>query len=170
VSETVRFICPRGRKRAELWGSAALLLAGAAAAAAGLSKAAGPGAGRWALVALGVFAVLSAIALAWDGFRLRIPVLEVEDGEFRYTRGRYVVRIPFTDVGSYYVLRGRTRSLGLCDVAGRPRQFPSVQGRRASRPYLPLTGMTSPAKVDAFMSTAGIPPRDRSLTSGAARR
>ncbi|MUL41429.1 hypothetical protein FZ103_09620 [Streptomonospora sp. PA3] len=155
-----------GRKRAELWGGAALAAAGAGAGAAGLWLPAVQGPARWAVAALGAAALLAGLALLWDGFRLRVPVLEVEDGEFRYTRGRYIVRIPFADVGSYYVLPGRTRSLGLCDVTGRPRQFPSVEGRRASRPYLPLTGLTSPAKVDAFMSTAGIPPRDRSLTSG----
>ncbi|WP_394298183.1 hypothetical protein [Streptomonospora alba] len=169
MSEKVRLTCPMGRKRAELWAGALLLPIGAVAAAAGLSGlwgTADPGMGAWAAVALGAAALVGGLVLLIDGIRLRVPVLEVEDGEFRYTRGRYIVRIPFADVGSYYVLRGRTRSLGLCDVAGRPRQFPSVQGRRASRPYLPLTGLTSPAKVDAFMSTAGIPPRDRSLTSG----
>ncbi|WP_131101317.1 hypothetical protein [Streptomonospora litoralis] len=170
MSEKVRLTCPMGRKRAETWGGAALALAGAAAAAAGVAGLTAQGAPRWTAVALGVAALLGGLALAGHGIRLRVPVLEVEDGEFRYTRGRYIVRIPFADVGSYYVLPGRTRSLGLCDVAGRPRQFPSVQGRRASRPYLPLTGMTSPAKVDAFMSTAGIPPRDRSLTSGRSTR
>ncbi|MDT0304287.1 hypothetical protein RM446_19390 [Streptomonospora sp. DSM 45055] len=166
----VRLTCPMGRKRAELWSGAVLALAGAggaAAAYAGLWGLPEQGALHWGAAALGVAVLAAGLGLLADGLRLRVPVLEVEDGEFRYTRGRYIVRIPFADVGSYYVLRGRTRSLGLCDVTGRPRQFPSVQGRRASRPYLPLTGLTSPDKVDAFMSTAGIPPRsDRSLTSG----
>ncbi|GAA4943077.1 hypothetical protein GCM10023224_27140 [Streptomonospora halophila] len=172
MSEIVRLTCPMGRKRAELWSGAVLALAGAGGAAAafaglvGVPEQAAQGALRWGAVALGTAVLVAGLALLADGLRLRVPVLEVEDGEFRYTRGRYIVRIPFADVGSYYVLRGRTRSLGLCDVTGRPRQFPSVQGRRASRPYLPLTGLTSPDKVDAFMSTAGIPPRDRSLTSG----
>ncbi|GAB3461038.1 hypothetical protein GCM10027570_46610 [Streptomonospora sediminis] len=166
VSETVRLICPLGRKRAELGGGAGLALVGAGAAAAGVSGVAGPGLLGWTVSALGALALLGGLALIVHGSRLRSPVLEVEDGEFRYTRGRYIVRIPFADLGSYYVLPGRTRSLGLCDIAGRPRQFPSVEGRRASRPYLPLTGMTSPAKVEEFMSTAGIPPRDRSLASG----
>ncbi|MFD0775212.1 hypothetical protein ACFQZ2_14855 [Streptomonospora algeriensis] len=167
MSEKVRLTCPMGRKRAELGGGALLLPVGAAAAGlAGPWGLADAGAWRWAVVALGAAALLAGLLLLVDGIRLQVPVLEVEDGEFRYIRGRYIVRIPFADVGSYYVLPGRTRSLGLCDVTGRPRQFPSVQGRRASRPYLPLTGLTSPAKVEEFMRTAGIPPRDRSLTSG----
>ncbi|GAA4899453.1 hypothetical protein GCM10023405_19400 [Streptomonospora salina] len=163
--------CPMGRKRAESWSGSVLVPVGACTAAAGLSglfdlPVLPEGPLAWSAAALGAAALLAGIVLLVDGIRLRVPVLEVEDGEFRYTRGRYIVRIPSADVGSYYVLPGRTRSLGLCDVAGRPRHFPSVRGRRANRPYLPLTGLTSPAKVDAFMSTAGIPPRDRSLTSG----
>ncbi len=158
VSETVRLVCPVGRKQAEI-GAGAVLLALAAVAVA-VSPA------SWVNLVLGGLLALGGAALIGHGLTLRPPVLEVEDGEFRYIRGRYIVRIPFTDIGSYYLLSGRTRSLGLCDLAGRPRVFPSTEGRRASRPYLPLTGMTSPGKVDAFMSSAGIPPRDRSLTAG----
>ncbi|MFC4563654.1 hypothetical protein ACFO4E_17445 [Nocardiopsis mangrovi] len=158
MSETVRLICPMGRKQGELWAGGVLAVAGIAVVAAAPAF--------WGSLLLGAVLVLGGAALAWHGYRIAVPVLEVEDDEFRYTRGRYIVRIPFADVGSYYVLPGRTRSLGLCDTTGRPRIFPSVEGRRANRPYLPLTRRTSPAKVDAFMSAAGIPPRDRSLTSG----
>ncbi len=158
VSETVRLICPMGRKHGEMWAGAALVLIGAVTIVLAPSA--------WLNLVLGIILVVGGAGLALHGFRIPVPTLEVEDGEFRYTRGRYIVRIPFSEVGSYYVLPGRTRSLGLCDVTGRPRVFPSVEGRRASRPYLPLTGLTSPARVDDFMSTVGIPPRDRSLTSG----
>ncbi|TDQ53020.1 hypothetical protein EV190_105138 [Actinorugispora endophytica] len=158
MTEKVRLVCPLGRKHAELWGGAALVVLGVVCVAAGAT--------HWANLALGGLLVVGGLALSWHGSRFRPPVLEIDAQEFRYTRGRYVVRIPFSDIGSYYVLPGRTRSLGLCDATGRPRLFPSVEGRRAGRPYLPLTGLTSPAKVDAFMSSAGIPPRDRSITSG----
>ncbi|MFC7328304.1 hypothetical protein [Marinactinospora rubrisoli] len=158
MTERVRLVCPLGRKHAELWGGAALVAAGAVLVA--LDPA------GWLNLTFGIILLLGGAALAWHGSRMHQPVLEIDTDEFRYTRGRYVVRIPFGEIGSYYVLRGRTRSLGLCDVTGRPRNFPSVAGRRASRPYLPLTGMVSPARIDAFMSAAGVPPRDRSLTSG----
>jgi hypothetical protein len=158
VSETVRLICPMSRKQGELWGGAVLALVGVAVIALGPTA--------WTHLVPGVAAVLAGAALTWHGVRIPVPVLEVENGEFRYIRGRYIVRIPFSEVGSYFVLAGRNRSLGLCDVAGRPRIFPSVEGRRATRPYLPLTRSTSRDRVDAFMSTAGIPPRDRSLTTG----
>ncbi|WP_376773708.1 hypothetical protein [Lipingzhangella halophila] len=147
-----------GRKRGEIGAGIVLALLGGTFAV--LS------AGQWGGTVLGILLVIGGAALAWHGVRIAIPVLEVEDAEFRYKRGDYIVRIPFSEVGSYYVLPGRTRSLGLCDAAGRPRHFPSTQGRRASRPYLPLTGLTSPEQVHDFMTTAGIPPRDRSLTSG----
>ncbi|PSK96252.1 hypothetical protein CLV63_112135 [Murinocardiopsis flavida] len=159
MTESVRLVCPFGRKRAELWGGAALAALGLATAALTAAS--------WAGVALGILLAGAGGALIWHAALLRAPVLEVGDGEFRYVRGRYIVRLPFSEIGSYYVLPGRTRSLGLCDTAGRPRVFPSVEGRRANRPYLPLTGLTSPGRVDTFMSTAGIPQRDRSLTSGA---
>lgn len=155
MSEPVRMNCPMGRKRGEIGAGLALLGLGAVTVA--LSPA------QW----VGIVLVLGGAALTWHGVRISIPVLEVEDAEFRYRRGNYIVRIPFSDVGSYYVLPGRTRSLGLCDAAGRPRHFPSTQGSRASRPYLPLTGMTSPERVHDFMTTAGIPPRGRAITAGA---
>ncbi|WP_181874372.1 hypothetical protein [Marinitenerispora sediminis] len=158
MTERVRLVCPLGRKHAESWGGVALVAAGALAIVLNPTG--------WANLALGIVLVLGGAALAWHGFRTHQPVLEIDTEEFRYTLGRYVVRIPFSEIGSYYVLRGRTRSLGLCDTTGRPHNFPSVAGRRASRPYLPLTGMVSPARIDAFMSAAGVPPRDRSLTSG----
>ncbi|GAA3737819.1 hypothetical protein HDA32_005381 [Spinactinospora alkalitolerans] len=158
MTERVRLVCPLGRKHAELWGGAAVAALGLVVAALAPT--------HWTGLVPGIVLVIGGAGLAWHGSRFRAPVLEVDSGEFRYTRGRYVVRIPFSDIGSYYVLPGRTRSLGLCDAAGRPRIFPSVEGRRATRPYLPLTGLVSPARIDSFMSTAGIPPRDRSLTSG----
>ncbi|MBV2362247.1 hypothetical protein ACFPZ0_07275 [Streptomonospora nanhaiensis] len=163
VSDTVRLICPRGRKRGELWGGAALAVLGVAGTVLSVVWQ------HWAGILIGPLVAVAGCWLVWDGYRIQVPVLEVEDGEFRYIRGRYIVRIPFSDIGSYYVLPGATRSLGLCDPAGRPRQFPSVEGRRASRPYLPLTGLTSSARVDAFMSAVGIPPRDRSLAPGRRR-
>ncbi|UOE18757.1 hypothetical protein NI17_018510 [Thermobifida halotolerans] len=158
VTQKVRLTCPLGRKYVGLWGGAAL------AALGGVVIALEPA--HWANVVLGVLVIVGGLVLLWLGLRAKAPVLEIDDQEFCYARGRYVVRIPFTEIGSYYLLPGRTRSLGLCDTTGRPRVFPSVEGRRAGRPYLPLTGLTSPAKVDEFMSTAGIPPRDRSITSG----
>ncbi len=158
MSESVRMNCPMGRKRAEIGvGISLVLLAGAVVL---LSSA------QWTSIALGVLLLVAGAALTWHGTRIAIPVLEVADAEFRYRRGEYVVRIPFSEVGSYYVLPGRIHSLGLCDAAGRPRHFPSTQGRRAARPYLPLTGLTSPERVHGFMTTAGIPPRDRSLSAG----
>ncbi|RNL83054.1 hypothetical protein EFW17_17535 [Halostreptopolyspora alba] len=150
--------CPMGRKRGEIGAGIALLLLGGVTVA--LSSA------QWGGVVLGTLLIIGGAALTWHGARIAVPVLEVADAEFRYRLGTYIVRIPFSDVGSYYVLPGRTRSLALCDAAGRPRHFPSTQGRRASRPYLPLTGMTSPERVHEFMTTVGIPPRDRSLTAG----
>lgn len=158
VTDKVRLVCPLGRKHAELWGGAVLVVLGGTAIALNPT--------HWANLALGVLAVSVGGVLAWHGLRTQVPVLEADGQEFCYTRGRYVVRIPYTEIGSYYLLPGRTRSLGLCDTAGRPRLFPSVQGSRAGRPYLPLTGAVSPTRVDTFMSTAGIPPRDRPLTSG----
>ncbi|NYH53040.1 MULTISPECIES: hypothetical protein [Nocardiopsis] len=157
MSETVRLVCPAGRKHVELWAGYALVALGAVAVAVDPS--------HWANVTLGVLLVLVGAALAVHGHMIKSPVLEVSDGEFRYERGRYIVRVPFHDIGSYHVLPGRIRSLGLCDTAGRPKRFPSLQNRRTSRAYLPLTGMTSPAKVESFMAVAGIPPRKRSLTS-----
>jgi hypothetical protein len=161
VSDSVRLDCPMGRKRGEISVGITLALLGGVVLA--LSPA------HWANLTFGPLLIIAGAALTWHGVRLKSPVLEVDDGEFRYKRGRYIVRIPFTELGSYYVLPGRTRSLGLCDATGRPCHFPSTEGRRASRPYLPLTGLTSPAQVDRFMSTVGIPPRDRSLTSGTKR-
>ncbi|WP_344969687.1 hypothetical protein [Salinactinospora qingdaonensis] len=141
-----------------MWGGVALAVLGVAFAVLGPTI--------WVNLTVGALLLVGAGVLVVHSLRLRAPVLEVSEGEFRYVRGRYIVRIPFRDIGSYYVLPGRTRSLGLCDLTGRPRVFPSVEGRRASRPYLPLTAMTSPQRVEAFMNTAGIPHRDRSLTSG----
>ncbi|WP_026122575.1 hypothetical protein [Nocardiopsis halotolerans] len=157
MSETVRLVCPAGRKHVELWAGYVLVALGAAAIAVDVS--------HWANVTLGVLLALMGGALAAHGHMIKSPVLEVSDGEFRYERGRYVVSVPFQDIGSYHVLPGRIRSLGLCDAAGRPKRFPSLQNRRTSRAYLPLTGLTSPAKVESFMAMAGIPPRERSLTS-----
>ncbi|GAB3213860.1 hypothetical protein ACQEU5_07375 [Marinactinospora thermotolerans] len=158
MAETVRLVCPSGRKHAELWGGAAVVLLGIAVIVFGGS--------HWAGIVLGVLLLAAGAVSAWHGSRLRVPVLEVDAEEFRYTRGRYIVRLPFDEIGSYQLLPGRTRSLGLYDVTGRPQVFPSVEGRRTTRPYLPLTGLTSPARVEAFMRAAGIPTRDRSLTSG----
>ncbi|WP_150251141.1 hypothetical protein [Nocardiopsis deserti] len=157
MSETVRLVCPVGRKHVELWGGYGLLALGALAVAVDVS--------HWANITLGVLLALMGAALAAHGHMIKAPVLEVSDGEFRYQRGRYIVRVPFHDIGSYYVLPGRIRSLGLYDNAGRPKRFPSLQSRRTSRAYLPLTGMTNPARVESFMAVAGIPPRGRSLTS-----
>lgn len=157
MSESVRLVCPVGRKYVELWGGYALAGLGAVVAVSG--------SGHWASIVLGVILVLAGAAAAFDGHRIKAPVLEVSEDEFRYERGSYVVRVPFNEIGSYYVLPGRIRSLGLCDHAGRPKRFPSLKSRRTSRTYLPLTGMTNPAKVESFMAVAGIPPRKRSLTS-----
>ncbi|MBB5433822.1 hypothetical protein [Nocardiopsis composta] len=162
MSETVRLVCPSGRKHGEIWGGAALAVLGAVTIA--LSPT------HWANLVLGLLLAAAGAALTWHGSRLHSPVLEFSDGEFRYVRGRYVVRIPFADIGSYYLLTGRTRSLGLCDLTGRPRAFPSTEGRRAARPYLPLTGLAPIGRIEMFMAAAGIPPRDRSITSGSADR
>ncbi|MER6626330.1 hypothetical protein, partial [Streptomyces sp. NPDC000931] len=155
MSEPVRLVCPVGRKYVELWGGYALLALGAVVVAVDPT--------HWANIVLGVLLGLLGAASAVDGHRIKAPVLEVTEDEFRYRRGAYVVRVPFIDIGSYYVLPGRIRSLGLCDHTGRPKRFPSLKSRRTSRTYLPLTGMTNPAKVEAFMAVAGIPPRKRSL-------
>lgn len=157
MSETVRLACPAGRKHMELWAGYALVVLGVVVVAVEPS--------HWAGITLGVLLSLAGIALAVHGHMIKSPVLEVSEGEFRYVRGRYVVRIPFQDIGSYYVLPGRIRSLGLCDTTGRPKRFPSLQSRRTSRTHLPLTGLTSPARVDSFMAMVGIPPRNQSLTS-----
>lgn len=157
MSETVRMVCPVGRKHVELWAGYTVVVLGVAVVALDPL--------HWAHIVLGVLLALAGAALAVHGHLIKAPVLEVSDGEFRYQRGRYIVRVPFHDIGSYYVLPGRIRSLGLCDATGRPKRFPSLQSRRAARTYLPLTGMTSPAKVESFMAVAGIPPRKRSLTS-----
>ncbi|MFE1166364.1 hypothetical protein [Nocardiopsis sp. NPDC058789] len=157
MSEPVRLVCPVGRKYVELWGGYALLALGAVVVAVDPT--------HWANIVLGVLLGLLGAASAVDGHRIKAPVLEVTEDEFRYRRGAYVVRVPFIDIGSYYVLPGRIRSLGLCDHTGRPKRFPSLKSRRTSRTYLPLTGMTNPAKVEAFMAVAGIPPRKRSLSS-----
>ncbi|MFY7064771.1 hypothetical protein ACOQFV_02805 [Nocardiopsis changdeensis] len=158
MSETVRLVCPSGRKHAELWGGYLLAALGVVAIAVDPS--------HWANITLGVLLLLIGGGLAAHGHLfVKAPVLEVSDGEFHYRRGKYEVSVPFGDIGSYHLLPGGVRSLGLCDTAGRPKRFPSLQSRRTSRAYLPLTGITSPAKVEAFMAVAGIPPRKRSLTS-----
>lgn len=148
-------VCPLTRKYIEVWGG--FILVGTALTAVLLNL------GVWGNLGAVVLAVLGA-ALAWHGSRFKAPVLEVDGGEFRYRRGRYVVRIPFREVGSYYIVDGRSPSLGLCTPTGQPRIFPSVEGRRARRPYLPLTGSTSRTRIEQFMSTAGIPPRQRAIT------
>ena len=157
MSESVRLVCPVGRKYVELWAGYALIALGLAVLFVAP--------GHWAALVLGVILVLVGTASAVHGHLIKAPVLEVSEEEFRYERGNYVVTVPFNDIGSYYVLPGRIRSLGLCDPAGRPKRFPSLKSRRASRTYLPLTGMTNPAKVESFMAVSGIPPRKRSLTS-----
>lgn len=155
VSETVRLVCPVGRKHVELSVGYFLLALGVVVIAVEPS--------HWATVTLGLLLAAAGAAVAVHGHLIKAPVLEVSDGEFRYERGRYIVRVPFNDIGSYHVLPGRIRSLSLCDTAGRPKRFPSLQSGRGSRTYLPLTGMTNPAKVESFMAMAGIPPRKRSL-------
>lgn len=157
MSETVRLVCPVGRKHVELFSGYALVALGVVAIAVDVS--------HWANITLGVLLVLLGAAVAVHGHTIKTPVLEVSDGEFRYRRGDYEIGVPFSDIGSYYLLPGSIRSLGLCDRAGRPKRFPSLQSRRTSRTYLPLTGMTSLAKVESFMAMAGIPPRKRSLSS-----
>ncbi|MDE3724900.1 MULTISPECIES: hypothetical protein [Nocardiopsis] len=157
MSQTVRLVCPSGRKHAELWSG--YLLAALGAVAIVMDPA------HWANITLGLLLVLLGVGLAVHGHLIKAPVLEISDGEFHYRRGAYEVSVPFGDIGSYYLLPGGVRSLGLCDTAGRPKRFPSLRSRRTSRTYLPLTGMTSPAKVESFMAMAGIPPRKRSLAS-----
>lgn len=157
MSESVRLVCPVGRKYVELWGGYALVILGLVVVLIDP--------GHWATITLGTILVLAGAASAVHGHLIKAPVLEVSEEEFRYERGNYVVTVPFKEIGSYYVLPGRIRSLGLCDHTGRPKRFPSLKSRRTSRTYLPLTGMTSPAKVESFMTVAGVPPRKRSLTS-----
>ncbi|MDS1271574.1 hypothetical protein RIF23_14860 [Lipingzhangella sp. LS1_29] len=159
MSDKVRLVCPVGRKRAATWSGGGALAVGAVVLA--LSPASVPN--QIGAVLCGA----AGIVLLVLGMRYHTPVLEVDAAEFRYTRGRYIVRIPFSEVGSYFLVDGQTRSLGLCDPAGRPRVFPSVEGRRARRPYLPLTRSVSRRAVGEFMEMAGIPPRERSLRSGA---
>lgn len=157
MSENVRLVCPVGRKRAATWaGIGVLAAAGAILVLAPISLLNQLGAATVALCGVG---------LVFLGMRYHRPVLEVDAREFRYTRGRYIVRIPFAQVGSYFLVDGQTRSLGLCDPRGRARVFPSVEGRRARRPYLPLTRSVSLRSVTRFMELAGIPPRERSLHS-----
>lgn len=157
MSESVRLVCPVGRKYVELWGGYALVILGVVAVVVDP--------GHWANIVLGVILVLLGAVSAVHGHLIKAPVLEVSEDEFRYERGSYVVRIPFNEIGSYYVLPGRIRSLGLYDHTGRSKRFPSLKSRRTSRTYLPLTGMTNPARVESFMAVAGIPPRKRSLAS-----
>lgn len=159
MSETVRLVCPVGRKHVELWSGYALLLLGLVLV---IAFAVVP---SWVGVVLGILLALAGAALAVHGHLIKAPVLEIFGGEFSYRRGSYVVRVRMRDIGSYYVLPGRIRSLGLCDLTGRAKRFPSLKSRRTSRTHLPLTGMTDPAKVESFMSLAGIPQRKRSLTS-----
>ncbi|GAB3482903.1 hypothetical protein [Nocardiopsis coralliicola] len=158
MSEPVRLLCPLGRKYGELWGGAALAAVGIAVLASAWD--------HWAGLVLGILLAAAGVALAGHGATLHAPVIEVDADEFVYARGRYHVTVPRDRIGSYAMLTGRTRSLALYDPAGRPLKFPSTEGRRASRPYLSLTGLTSPDKVEMFMGGAGIPPRDRSLTAG----
>ena len=157
MSESVRLVCPTGRKYVETWSGYALVVLGLVAVVLGP--------GHWATITLGVFFVLGGAVSAVHGHLIKNPVLEVSDEEFRYERGSYVVRVPFAEIGSYHVLPGRIRSLGLYDTSGRAKRFPSLAGHRTSRTYLPLTGMTRPAEVESFMAMVGIPPRKRSLAS-----
>ncbi|WP_067607191.1 hypothetical protein [Nocardiopsis listeri] len=157
MSESVRLVCPVGRKYVETWAGYVLLILGLITALIG--------SGHWAGVTLGVLLVLGGAACAVHGHLIRKPVLEISEDEFRYERGSYVVSVPFEEIGSYRLLPGRIRSLGLYDTTGRAKRFPSLSGRRTARSHLPLTGMIQPARVEAFMAVAGIPPRERSLTS-----
>lgn len=157
MSESVRLVCPVGRKYVETWAGYVLLILGLITALIG--------SGHWAGVTLGVLLVLGGAACAVHGHLIRKPMLEISEDEFRYERGPYVVRVPFEEIGSYRLLPGRIRSLGLYDTTGRAKRFPSLSGRRTARSHLPLTGMIQPARVEAFMAVAGIPPRERSLTS-----
>ncbi|MBR8743141.1 hypothetical protein [Nocardiopsis sp. MG754419] len=157
MSESVRLVCPVGRKYVETWAGYALVILGLVAVAIDP--------GHWANITLGVLLVVGGAVSAVHGHLIKSPVLEIADGEFRYERGSYVVRIPFDEIGSYHLLPGRIRSLGLYDTTGRAKRFPSLAGRRTARSHLPLTGMVQPSRVESFMAVAGIPPRKRSLTS-----
>ncbi|WP_026117539.1 hypothetical protein [Nocardiopsis alkaliphila] len=157
MSASVRLVCPAGRKYVESWSGYALMLLGLAAVMLGP--------GHWTDVTLGVVLVVGGAVCALHGHLIKNPVLEVSDEEFRYERGSYVVRVPFAEIGSYHLLPGRIRSLGLYDASGRAKRFPSLAGHRTSRTYLPLTGMTRPAEIESFMAMVGIPPRKRSLAS-----
>ena len=156
MPETVRMACPVGRKHVELWFGYTMLVL------AVLTVALDPT--HWASIVLGLLLALLGVALIVHGHRIQTPVLEFDEDEFRYTLGRYSVSVTLEGIGSYHVLPGRIRSLGLCDNTGRPMRFPSLRNLRTARSYLPLTGMTDPGRVEMFMAAAGIPPRDRSLT------
>lgn len=158
MPETVRMACPAGRKHVELWSGYTMLVL------AVLTVALDPT--HWASIVLGLLLVLLGAALIVHGHRIQAPVLEFDEDEFRYTLGRYNVSVTLEEIGSYHVLPGRIRSLGLCDNTGRPMRFPSLHNRRTARSYLPLTGMTDPGRVEMFMAAAGVPPRNRSLTRG----
>lgn len=158
MPETVRMVCPVGRKHVELWAGYTMLVL------AVITVVLDPT--HWASIVLGLLLALLGAALAVHGHRLQAPVLEFDEEEFRYTLGRYSVSVALEEIGSYHVLPGRIRSLGLCDTTGRPMRFPSLRNLRTARSYLPLTGMTAPSRVEMFMAAAGIPPRDRSLTQG----
>lgn len=157
MSESVRLVCPVGRKYVETSAGYALVALGLVAVVIDP--------GHWVNIALGVLLVLGGAASAIHGHLIRKPVLEISKDEFRYERGSYVVRVPFDEIGSYHLLPGRIRSLGLYDITGRAKRFPSLSGRRTARSHLPLTGMIQPSRVESFMAVAGIPPRKRSLTS-----
>ncbi|MET9710024.1 hypothetical protein ACFW3Z_23105 [Nocardiopsis alba] len=156
MSESVRLVCPAGRKYVETWAGYALVILGL------VTVIVDPG--HWANITLGVLLALGGIASAVHGHMIKNPVLEFDGEELRYERGDYVVEVAFRDIGSYHLLPGRIRSLGLYDRTGRPKLFPSLTSRRTARRYLPLTGITNPAKVEAFMSAVGIPPHQRSLS------
>lgn len=158
MPETVRMVCPVGRKHVELWSGYTMLVL------AVITVALDPK--HWASIALGLLLALLGTALAVHGHRIQAPALEFDEDEFRYTLGRYSVSVRIEEIGSYHVLPGRIRSLGLCQTTGRPMRFPSLHNRRTARSYLPLTGMTDPGRVEMFMAAAGVPPRDRSLTRG----
>ncbi|WP_017577418.1 hypothetical protein [Nocardiopsis kunsanensis] len=148
--------CPAGRKHVELWSGYTLFVL------AVLTVVLDPA--HWANIVLGLLLALLGAALIVHGHRIQAPVMEFDTEEFRYTLGHYSVSVVLEEIGSYHVLPGRTRSLGLRDNTGRPMRFPSLHNRRTARSYLPLTGMTDPGRVEMFMAAAGIPPRDRSLT------
>ena len=160
MTQKVRLTCPLVHKYVELWGGAAVVALG------GVIIALDPS--HWASVVLGVLTIGAGLALVWHGLRAQTPVLEIDGQEFCYIRGRYVVRIPFSEIGSFTICFLAVSGRWACATPrDGPRHLP-VGGRpSAGRPYLPLTAATSPAKVEAFMNTAGIPPRDRSITAGA---